>query len=191
VPLAVDVSAAVDLEEEALALLDDTVTAPAFFDRLVEAELQLDAARFLASALPPRSAVWWAWGCAKQAAGEDPPEGVARTLEATRVWLAEPTDARRHAAGDAGREVEDPDAAALSAMAAFFSEGDMNPPGTPAGAPASPPPPGVSAKLAAGAVGMAALADDPEGMPERMGLYLKQGRQVAHKSGVWIDGGEG
>ncbi|NNK62975.1 MAG: hypothetical protein HKO98_07155 [Gemmatimonadetes bacterium] len=186
-PLAVQVAAGVELDDEALAHLDDEVTAPAFFDRLVQAELHLDATRFLAHALAPRSAVWWAWGCAKQAAGDEPPQVVARSLEATRVWLAEPTDSRRHAAGDVGREVEDPDAAALSAMAAFFAEGDMNPPGTPPGQAPTPPPPGVAAKLAAGAVSLAAMGDDPDGMPERLDLYLRQGRQVARKSGLWVD----
>jgi hypothetical protein len=186
-PRAADIAAGVDLAEAALAQLDDQVSAPAFFDRLIQSELRLDAARFLAHALPPRSAVWWAWGCAKQAAGEEPPATVARSLEATRVWLAEPTDARRHAAGDVGRAVDDPDAAAFSALAAFYSEGDMNPPGGPPGQAPTPPPPGVAARLAAGAVGLAALGDDPDGMAERMDLYLKQGRQVARKSGVWAD----
>ena len=66
--------------------------------------------------------MWWAWGCAKQSAGEEPTGDTAKSLEATRVWLAEPTDERRRAAARIGNEVDDPDAAAMAAMAVLFAK---------------------------------------------------------------------
>ena len=175
-----------DLDADALALLTDDLSEPDYFDRLVDAGQSFDAVRLLAHALPPRAAVWWAWGCAKQSAGEEPTGDTAKSLEATRVWLAEPTDERRRAAARIGNEVDDPDAAAMAAMAVLFAEGSVGPPDQPH----QQAPPGVAARLAGGAVTMAAVVE-PDGHEERLALYLKQGREVARKSGVWAEADEG
>ena len=175
-----------DLDAEALELLTDELTQSDYFDRLIEAGRPFDAVRLLAHALPPRAAVWWAWGGAKQSAGDEPSGDTAKTLEATRVWLAEPTDERRRAAAKVGNAVDDPDAAAMAAMAVLFAEGSVGLPDRPH----EPPPPGVAARLSAGAVTLAAVVD-PDTHEERLARDLKQGREVARKSGVWVDADDG
>jgi len=170
-----------DLDDEAIAVLSTDSGLKANLERLVDEGFQLEAVRVLAHALPPRGAVWWGWGCAKQAAGDEAPDGVRACLEATEAWLAEPTDARRRAAGAIGNEAKDPSPASMAAMAVLLAEGSTSPPELPH----TDPPPHVSAKLASGAVGLAALGDDPETVEPRLERFLKQGMEVARKSGLW------
>jgi hypothetical protein len=174
-----------ELEDEALACVDPGLGVPGFLHRLSEEALHLDAIRVLAHLLPARSAVWWGWGCAVQAAGEPVPEGLKPCIEATRAWIAEPSEERRRAAGAAAEAVDDPTPASLAALAAFLSGGSI----APAGLPDVPAPPRVASKLSAGAVCLAAKNEDPLVMQERLALYLKQGIEVARKSGVWPEGG--
>jgi hypothetical protein len=170
-----------DLDDEALAVLSTDSGLKANLERLVDEGFQLEAVRVLAHALPPRGAVWWGWGCAKQAAGDEVPDGVRACLEATEAWLAEPTDVRRRAAGAVGNEAKDASPASMAAMAVLLAEGSTSPPELPH----TDPPPHVSAKLASGAVGLAALGDDPETVGPRLERFLKQGMEVARKSGLW------
>lgn len=180
-PSVADMARLAEVDPPALELAGDDQEPKAYVDRLAAEGMHLDAIRFLAHVLPLRSAVWWAWGCARQAAGEPIPDTVKTCIETTQAWLAEPTDARRKAAGDAANAIRSPDAATLAAMAAFMSSGGVGA----TGAPEPGPPPDVTAKLAAGAVSLAALAGDPEEIDARADLYLKQGMEVARKSGVW------
>ena len=183
-----ELARAAELEDDALGLLDPDQGPRVCIERLADGGMYLEAIRFLAHALPPRSAVWWGWGCAVQAAGDPAPTEMKACIEATRAWIAEPTDERRHAAGAAAEAVEDTHAASLAALAAFVSGGSMAPPGLPE----VPAPPLVCAKLAAGAICFAAqVEDDPVATQERLELYLKQGMEVARKSGVWPGDGAG
>lgn len=180
-PSVVDLARFAELEDEALECVDPAMDVPAFIDRLAGEGLHLDAIRVLAHLLPPRSAVWWGWGCAVQAAGEPVPDPWKPCIEATRAWIAEPTEVHRRAAGDAAEKVEDATPASLAALAAFLSGGSS----APAGLPEVPAPPMVASKLSAGAVCLAASHDDMVVMQERLERYLKQGIEVARKSGVW------
>lgn len=170
-----------DVGEEALAVLLTDAGLKPNLERLAEKGFQLEAVQVLAHALPPRGAVWWGWGCAKQAAGEALSDEERVCLEATEAWLAEPTDARRRAAGTIGNEAKDPSPASMAAMAVFLAEGSTSPPEMPH----TDPPPHVVAKLASGAVGLAALGDDPQAVGPRLEKFLKQGMEVARKSGLW------
>lgn len=184
-PSVPDLARMAELEDEALECVDPALGVPQFLERLSAEALHLDAIRVLAHLLPARSAVWWGWGCAVQSAGEPVPEELKPCIEATRAWIAEPSEVHRRAAGDAAEAVEDPNPASLAALAAFLSGGSI----APVGLPDVPAPPMVASKLAAGAVCMAARNDDPVAMQERLELYLKQGIEVARKSGVWPQGG--
>ena len=185
IPSVPDLARFAELEDEALDCVDPGLGVPEFLQRLSGESLHLDAIRVLAHLLPPRSAVWWGWGCAVQAAGEPVPDELKPCIEATRAWIAEPSEPHRRAAGDAAEAVEDPNPASLAALAAFLSGGST----APVGLPDVPAPPMVASKLAAGAVCLAAKNDDPLIMQERLELYLKQGIEVARKSGVWPEGG--
>ena len=180
-PTITDLAEWADLDDEAMAVLSTETGLKANLDRLAEEGFRLEAVRVLAHALPTRGAVWWGWGCAKQAAGDEVPDEVRVCLEATEAWLADPTDARRRAAGAVGNEAEEPSPASMAAMAVFLAEGSTSPPELPH----TDPPAHVTAKLAGGAVGLAALGDDPETVEPRLELFLKQGMEVARKSGLW------
>ncbi len=176
-----ELARAADLGDEALAVLDADAGVKANLEQLAEGGFHIEAVRVLAHALPPRGAVWWGWGCAKQSAGDSAEGDIDGCLQATEAWLAEPSDERRRAAGKLGNEAKDPTPASLAAMAVFLAEGSTSP----VDLPHTPPPPLVSAKLAAGAVCLAAVADDPETMKPRIERFLKQGMEVARKSGLW------
>lgn len=170
-----------DIGDEALAVLLPDAGLKPNLERLAEEGFHVEAVKVLAHALPPRGAVWWGWGCAKQAAGDDLADEARACLEATEAWLAEPSDARRRAAGNLGNEAKDASPASMAAMAVFLAEGSTSPPDLPH----TDPPPYVAAKLASGAVGLAALGDDPETVGPRLEKFLKQGMEVARKSGLW------
>jgi hypothetical protein len=172
-----------ELDDDARAVLDETADVKRNLERLVQEGFRLEAIQVLAHALPARGAVWWGWGCAKQVAGDPVPEEVAGCLEATEAWLADPTDTRRRAAGTAGNEAKEPTPASMAAMAVFLADGSTSPPDLPV----TPPPPHVAAKLAGGAVCMAAAGGDPETIEPRLERFFRQGLEVARKSGLWTE----
>jgi hypothetical protein len=172
-----------ELDDDALGVLDESLGVKQNLERLAEQGFFLQAINVLAHALPARGAVWWGWGCAKQAAGDPMPEEVGACLNATEAWLAEPTDTRRRAAGTVGNEAKDPTPASLAAMAVFLADGSTSPPDLPV----TPPPPHVAAKLAGGAVCLAAVGDDPETIEPRLERFFRQGLEVARKSGLWTE----
>jgi hypothetical protein len=62
-----EICALFSLSEPAAGILDPAMTPSSFVERLCEAELHIDAIRFLAHALPEREAVWWACLAAREA----------------------------------------------------------------------------------------------------------------------------
>ena len=74
-----------DLDDEAIAVLSADLGLKANIELLAEEGFGLEAVRMLAHALPPRGAVWWGWGCAKQAAGDEAPDEVRRPKKRSRL----------------------------------------------------------------------------------------------------------
>jgi hypothetical protein len=172
---------AAGLSDEARALLAPGKAPRAFVEALIAAEAYPDAVGVLAHALPRREAVWWAWVCAKRAAGDAPPPAVDALLEATRVWIAEPTDPHRRAVMRQAEAVGFDTAAGCAGLAAFFSGESLAPPDR------DPVPPGefMAAKAIAGSVVLAAVATEPERAAEKFREYLEQGMVVADKTDLW------
>src|SRR5215212_8881463 len=85
-----ELAEAAELSDEARALAAPGVAPRDYVARLVEGEHFRDAVRFLAHAIPKREAVWWAWVCARRAAGAEPPAPVRAALDATERWVAPP-----------------------------------------------------------------------------------------------------
>lgn len=79
-------------------LLADGGTAGEYLARLGEHQLDVDAIRVLAYALPIRKSVWWGVLCAWHGMSEtsEPEQDLA--LQAAVRWCVEPTDERRRAA---------------------------------------------------------------------------------------------
>lgn len=172
------------LSEEARALLADGREPRAFVEHLSELGLYRDAIAFLAWVLPRREAVWWAWACAGDVAGEQPAPADARSLEATRLWIIEPTDANRRAAMAAAEATNFDSPAGMAGFAAFLCGDNLAPADAPAGVPAIPPDPSVAPRVIGGCICLAA-AILPEGVADRFRSFLKRGLEMADKRQVW------
>ena len=172
--------------DKAGALLRDGQPPREFLNLLVEKALFPDAVRFLAHALPKREAVWWAWVCARRAAGAEPPPKIKASLEATEKWIAQPTDDNRRAAMAAAQTAGLDTPAGCAGAAAFFSGGSVAPPNVQAVAPG----PHLTGKMVAGAVMLSAVATEPEKAPEKDKASLDQGLNVADRIKLWEKEGD-
>ena len=170
-----------ELKPEAMALLQPQQKPPEFIDTLMDKKLFADAVRFLAHALPRREAVWWAWMCARRAAGERPAPAVQTALEVTERWIAQPTEENRRAAEQAAELATIDTPAGCAAMGAFFSGGSIGPPD----APEVPPGPYLTAKVVSGAVIYAALGDEPAEAPGKFRSFVAQGVDVTNRLKLW------
>ena len=164
--------------EEAGRLLRADMTPRQYLDLLVETELFVDAARFLAHALPKREAVSWAFQCARQAHGANPPAAVAAALDATQKWVADPSEENRRAAFAAAEAADFGTPAGCAAVAAFWSGGSLGPPHVPV----IPPGEQLTANGVAGAVMLAVVLTEPEKAPEKYRRFLGEGIELANGS---------
>lgn len=178
---AAEICRAAELDDDALALLGDGEQPRAFVDALIAAGQHEAAVRFLAYALDRRPAVWWAWVCARRAHGDAPPPAIQAALEATKVWIGDPSDANRRAAMASAEAADFGTPAGCAGLAAFFCGDSLAPAG------AEPVPPGefMAAQAIAGSIILAAVIDPPELAPERYQEYLRQGFEVAEKTALW------
>jgi hypothetical protein len=179
-----DICAVADLGKEAQALLGQGAPpAPKdFITRLVAAKLPIDAVRFLAHALPRRECVWWAWVCARKAAGAEPPLPIKNALDATERWIVQPTEDHRRQTLIFGEAADFGTSAGCAALAAFMSGGSLAPPDAP------PVPAGefMTAKAASGSITLSAVATDPEQADEKFAEFLNLGLEVADRTKLWV-----
>ena len=172
------------LSKDAQQAVAGVTDAGAALSALLDAHFPVEALRFLAYALPPREAIWWAWAAATHAArltGEDAtPPAVSDALAAAERWIGSPDDASRRAAWAAseGAGLDSPSGCACAA--AFFASGSLAPPEI---APV-PPPPGMHSMMVANAVTLAALAS-PEHLQAMAAGYVTQGLEVLKQVGGW------
>ncbi len=174
-PLA-EIAAACELEEAGRAVLDPADTAGSFLEKLLAAGALQDAVRFLAAALPPRECVGWACLCLRKMAPPEPETHGKTLLDAAERWVRAPGDESRRAAFDTANSLGPDSAPGLLAMAAFFSGGSIATAGTEE---AVPPPEGVYARLASGAVFLAAIPGDAATVPDRLRACLTLGIDIA------------
>lgn len=170
-----------ELGDEAMELLRPGLHPLDFVALLMEKALFPDAVRFIAHALPKREAVWWAWVCARRAAGESPQPKIKAALAATEKWIAQPDENNRRSAMVAAESAELGTAAGCAGLAAFFSGGSIAPPN----APAVPPGEFLTAKAVTGAVIFAAVAKEPEKAPEKFRSFVAQGLEVTNRVKLW------
>jgi hypothetical protein len=179
--IAAQICSAAGLGDEARALLAEKHSPQDYLALLVEKDHLQDAIRFLAHALPKREAVWWAWVCARRAAGAEPAPNIKVSLEATEKWIAQPTEDNRRAAMTAAEAADVGTPAGCAGMAAFFSGGSIAPPDVQA----VPPGPYLTAKMVSGAVILAGLATEPEKAAEKFRASLDQGLEVVKRIKLW------
>jgi len=143
-----------DLETDATDQLASGPDAGVFLRQLLANGAARDAVRFLAHALAPKQAVWWASHCV----GTLPPAGMSpddqAALGATRAWLADPIDGKRRQAQAAADRCGIGRPAGCLALSVFLAEGSLGPPDL---AQEVPVPPFACAKAAAGAILLASV----------------------------------
>lgn len=166
--------------------LPDFETGVQLISALRSGDRAVDAISFLAHALPKREAIWWAWSCARHAAGDQPSEAIQASLDATGRWIAEPTDANRRQAYDLAQKADLATPAGCAGAAAFFSGGSIGPPDQPE----MPPGEFMAAKVISGAV-LLATTVEPAEADARVEDYLQKGLEVAERVGLWEARGPG
>jgi hypothetical protein len=169
------------LGDEAKDLLREGMTPRQYLDALLEKQHYIDALRFLAHALPKREAVWWACLCVRGVAGAGTPPPQTAALQAAERWVADPSEANRQACQGAAEAAGHGLPASCAAMAAFWSGGSMAPPNTPV----VPPGETLTAHGAAGAALLAAVATEPQKVPEKQRMFLTQGLEVLAGTNRW------
>lgn len=152
-----------------------------YLQALLDRALHVDAVRFLAHALPKREGIWWAWVCARRAAGDAPSASAQAALDATERWITQPSDENRRATITAAEGAGLGTPAGCTALAAFLSGGSLGPTNAP------PVPPGefLTAQAITGAVVSAAVIREPERAPERFQAFIAQGLDVVNRLGLW------
>lgn len=163
------------VSDEAKPLLKDGLTPQQFLDLLEGKALYIDALRFLAYALPKREGVFWAYTCAKEAAGAQPPANISAALATTHKWVIDPSEDKRRAAEAAYQAADVSTAAGCAAVAAFWSGGSLAPKDLPVVA----PPEALTAHGVASAVLLAAVDQDPAKLTQNYKAYTAHGRAIA------------
>lgn len=157
-------------------------SAPAdFLDALIGEGLYLDAARFLAHALPKQEAVWWACQCARSAAGHAIAAPAAAALTAAEAWVVDPSDEHRRAALLAAETAGIGTPAGCTALAAFLSGGSLAPKDCPEVVPASH----LTGRSVAGAITIAAVQTEPEKMTDKLKSFVNSGLDIASGKSRW------
>jgi hypothetical protein len=171
------------LSEKARPLLKDGQTPAQFFRLLVEGGHLQDAIRFLASALPKREAVGWAYLAARAAHGDKAEAKCAAALEATRKWVIDPSEANRRTAEKTAKPAGYGTPAGCAALAAFLSGGSIAPADqkTPV-----QPAEHLCATSVFGAVFMSGVMTQPEKAPEKHRRFLDQGVEIAGGATPWM-----
>ena len=176
-----EICRAAQLGDDALALLGEGTDGRGYVERLAAEGHAVDALRLLAHALPQRPAVWWAWVCARRAHGETPPAPVQAALDATKLWIGEPTDANRRDAMRCATEANFRTPPGCAGLAAFLCGELIAPPER------DPVPPGeyAAAQAIAGCITVAAVFTEPERAEEKFQEFLTRGLEVAEKTRLW------
>jgi hypothetical protein len=169
------------LGEAAGKLLRPDLTPSQYLEALMAKQLDVDALRFLAYALPKREAVWWACACARSGHGATLPAAAAAALQAAEKWAADPNEDHRRAAMAAAETAGLADPSGCAAAASFWSGGSLAPPNLPV----VPPGEQLTAQGVAGAVMLAAVFTEPARAAEKHRTFLKLGLDVASGANRW------
>lgn len=175
------VAGAAELEPEAQALLTPDMGPRDYVAAMAEAEMYVDALKFLAHLLPRREAVWLGWLCAKKELEKKLAPGEEHALAATERWIREPTDANRRAALDAATAAGLESPAGCAALGAYLSGGSM----APAELEAVPPPRYATARAVFGCLILTAVQTEPEKSAEKYKKYLADGLELAERIDLW------
>ncbi len=172
---AADICARFQPSDDALALMEETLSPALFLERLMDAELFNDAVTFLAQALPKREGVWWACLCVRGSMPRPPEANESAVLEAAEAWVLEPSEQNRRASMTAAEALGFEAAAAWTGAGAFWSGGSIAPPDLPE----VPPDDKLTGTAVACAVNVAAHRAPVSKPNDRYRQFLSQGFDIA------------
>ncbi len=178
---AAEVGRGCELGDEARELLRDGLSPEGYLTLLLDGHFDRDALAFVAGWLPAREAVWWGALCAWRMCRPEPSAPEAAALRAAVAWVQGPGDEPRRNAGAAGEAAGLARPAGGVALAAFWSDGSMAPPGLPA----VPPPPGLAARTLAAALNLALVEAAPDVRPGLPRLFVRLALEVARGENRW------
>jgi hypothetical protein len=176
-----DVAARFVLSDEAKPLLRPGLTPAQFLDALLDKQLNLDAMRLLAHALPKREAVWWACVCTRAMGGTALTAPLAAAVKSAEKWVNDPSEENRQAAMPAAEAAGYGTPAGCAALGAYFSGGSLGPPNVPA----VPPPETLTGDAVAGGLMLAVVMTEPQKAPEKFRTVLAKGVEIANGKNLW------
>ena len=147
-----------------------------FLNQLVSEKKLDEAVQFLAFALPPREATWWACMCARAQLHDPIAPALLAALEASEAWVRRPTEENRRAAMASAQATQFDSPAVWAAVAAFWSGGSLAPPELPV----VPPAPHLNGVAVAGAVRLAAVQTEPQKADEKRARYIAAAVDIAN-----------
>ena len=154
----------------------DGIPPAQFVAELVAAKRFEEAVQFMAFALPPREAVWWACLCARTALRDPVPPEIAAAVNAAETWVRQPTDENRRAAMASAQATNFQSPAAWAAVAAFWSGGSMAPPNVPdVLAPAH-----LLGCAVTGAVALTAVVTEPQFADQKRARFVAAAVDIAN-----------
>lgn len=153
-----------------------------FIRRLMAADLDSDAIRFLAHAMPIRESIWWGLLCVWRAFGPSPEEKETWAIQSVIHWVTDPNEARRQAARSAAHAVGNDTAPGSLANAVFWSGGSIGRPGMPT---VEAPETSASRAVAGAILLAAARAKKATKCREYRREFLLLGLEVASGRNLW------
>lgn len=169
------------LSEHARASIAAGMTPVDLFDVLLAEQLDADARRVLACAMPRRRALWWgclaAWDALDKLV-EGPP---AHVLRGVANYVAQPCDERWRDVANVGRHVKRASLLGCLIYGTFVAHGTVCPPDKPR----VPAPPHVFGRLIESAVYLAAVTKDVWNYRAALREYLQLGQQLAGGPPPW------
>jgi hypothetical protein len=179
------IAARADLGDDLAPLVAAAAEPGALVSELLANAKGAEAVRCIASALPPREGIWWAWASARHVAqlmhGAALPPLMRLALDAVDKWINAPSDETRRAAWSAGDAFGTGTPAGAAAAAVFMSGGSIGP----AGSMEIPPPPGVCGSLVSTAVVLAAVSGPPKEIATAYQTFVAQGLAIIAQLGGW------
>ena len=169
------------LSEGAQKLLGDSLTPRQFIELLSQSRLYPDAFDFLAHALPPREAIWWACLGIRHALGAAQPPKQFAALKAAVEWVLEPDEPKRRAAQAAGEVANFGTPAGCAAFAVYGSGGSLGPPNMPD----VPPKPYMTAQAVFSSLALACVQGAPGTTPDIQRELVELGIAIAEGKITW------
>jgi pSer/pThr/pTyr-binding forkhead associated (FHA) protein len=186
-PTALGVIERFGLKEDPELAADDKWSSEKLIEQLQQQQKLVPALKYLAYALPKRSAVWWSCQCVRQAGGEALKPDDRAALESAEAWVANPSEDNRRAAMAVADKQKHATAACWANVGAFWSGGSMAPPASPV----IPPAEDLTGKAIFGAVQLAAVAQQPEKAAEKHKKFISLGLAVSRGENTWAPSASG